>query len=118
MDPTTYIDDDGSTLTFDPVSGFATATPSNDQGINASVAGFQPQLFNPAAQNFQDVLLNGISRSIDAVTRPLELQNAQPVLQRSAYVRYNTGAGPVTAVSQQGLFLFAAAAVAIYLLAR
>jgi len=92
----TVIEDDGSTLTFDPMTGYSYATPATDEGqnINAAVSGWSPQTFNPAASTYDDVLKLGIARTLDAITRPLELQNGQPVYQRPAFVRYNTGTAP------------------------
>jgi hypothetical protein len=115
----TQVFDDGSTLTYDEVSGYYYSTPGASDGINAALSGFNPQTANPSAATWDQVLQRGFARTIDAITRPLELQNAQPVLQQPAFVRWNTGTGAQgVGLSQQGLLLLALAAVAVYALAK
>jgi hypothetical protein len=75
--------DDGSTLTWDANTGFTSATAATDFGINVQGANWNPSGANPAAGSWDDVLKFGLSRFIDAKTRPLSPQNTAPVLQRT-----------------------------------
>jgi hypothetical protein len=80
--------DDGSTLYVDDTGEPVYSTPSTDTSYNKAVAGFSPSTVNPNASSWDEVLKYGISRTIDAVTRPVQLQNTYPLLRPTQTQRY------------------------------
>lgn len=77
--------DDGSTLTWNTDTGFTYATQSTDPLVNQQSANWAPQGVNPAAGSWSDVLKFGLSRVIDAKTRPLAVSNTMPVQTTGAF---------------------------------
>ena len=89
----TQIFDDGSTLTYDDVTGFTSATDS--PYINNSSAVWSPAAVNPNATTWGDVLAQGFTRIIDAKVRPIRPENTTPILasNRGYYQALQGGAG-------------------------
>lgn len=71
--------DDGSTLTWNDDTGFIASTNATDSLINQQSANWSPSGANPAAGSWEDVLKYGLSRYVDAKTRPLTVSNTVPV---------------------------------------
>lgn len=110
--------DDGSTLTFNPNTGYTSATNATDN-VNAAVSGWSPGSVTPGATTWEQVLQMGITRTIDAVTRPAQLTNTQPVLLPGQAVRYNAGLAPSNLqINTSALWLGALAVVAFLAFGR
>lgn len=75
--------EDSPLLVWDSNTGYVASSVTPDYAINAGGANWNPSGANPAAGSWDDVLKFGLSRFIDAKTRPLTPQNTAPVLQRS-----------------------------------
>ena len=70
-------------VTWDPANGYVSALPESAT-VNLQNANWNPSAVNPAASSWEQVLQGGLTRLIDAKTRPLIPQNTQPVQTTSS----------------------------------
>ena len=92
-------------VTWDPANGYvdASALPGN---ANVQNANWNASGANPAASGWDQVLQFGLSRYIDAKTRPLVPQNTVPVQTRTGILGGTTTAAGVSGgISMQWIWL-------------
>ena len=95
-------------VAWDPASGYVTVAPGVGSGYaNVQNANWNASGANPAATGWDQVLQFGLSRFIDAKTRPLVPQNTVPVQTRPGLLGgTSTGAaGSVGGISMQWVWL-------------
>ena len=79
---------------------------------NIPVDGWDPSTVNPNASTWDDVLRLGVSRTVDAITRPVQLTDTRPTLSQPATsTRFNTGAPAAQSIAGVPLTLIVGAAI-------
>ena len=104
-------------MVWDSNTGYVASAVTPDYAINAGGANWNPSGANPAAGSWDDVLKFGLSRFIDAKTRPLTPQNTAPVLQRSGILG-GTSTGTAAGIPMSWVWIGIAVLVGMAALSR